>query len=313
MKIEDVRIGGQVMTKTGRIGRVAGACDNGRVYVLFGSEKFPQDLSVCDIEPIACDLRVGDKVRGIGKSLFGVDFQGKIGEVEATNYQASCGTICTRVKWEDGAKCNLAPPGSIELVSDACESCQKEHRAELDQTRLKAFWEGKAAGCKESGEEIAELQVERDAWKRNAAYWRDGLDKLRKEALAESDNFDMLRASGVPGWQIAEHRAKPAHLAIHIEDFRKKPLSEVGKFYVTYNVDASGLIAAIKKTKQSLLSQEARRVVEYVASHDCPVRLPVIYEDMGLIMSAVLDALAEARDAGIIELVDGKYSIAGEE
>jgi len=335
MKISDIRIDGQVMTKTGRIGRVAGACDNGRVYVLFGSEKFPQNLSVCDIEPIARELHVGNKVRGIGKSLFGVDFQGKIGKVEAIGYRTSCGTICTQVKWEDGAKCNLAPPGSIELVSDACESYQKEHRAELDQTRLKAFWEGRAlsndkieklqgklhragAMIESQMEEVGHLAEERDQWKataqnniRNATYWREELDKLQTEALADEKQDFWKNLAIKNGDMLAEllEEEKPIHPAIHIEDFRKKPLSEVGKFYVTCNVDASGFLAAIKKTKRSLLSREARRVVEYITARDCPIDLHTICMDMDAEIDDLLDSLAEAREAGIIELVDGKYQM----
>jgi len=90
--------------------------------------------------------------------------------------------------------------GDIEPVSDPCQSCEMAPVI-TDQ-------------CKQ----IAELQKERDSWKatahqycRNATYWREELEKLQKEALAD---------------------LKPIHPAIHIEDFRKRPLSEVAKCYI---------------------------------------------------------------------------------
>jgi len=166
---------------------------------------------------------------------------------------------------------------------DTCESCQK-----LEAARLKAFWEGKAAGCKESEEKISELQGERDAWKRNADYWRGELEKLQKEALAECN----------------EH----IHPAIHIEDFRKKPLSEVGKFYVTCNVDASGFLAAIEETKRSLLSQKAKAVIEYLQAVG-PCEFGHMVNGLDVDGIDLAGYLAEAREAGIIELVDGKYQM----
>ena len=224
MKIEDVRIDGQVMTKTGRIGRVAGACDNGRVYVLFGSEKFSQNLSVCDIEPIARELRVGDKVQATGRSVtFHENVDGKVGVIKALSTSVG-GIPYADVRYEEGGGNCIALTQLTKI--DACESCemapvitrQCKQIAELEHEKLAAFWEGKAVGCKESEEKIAELQItvdhekgiafwrgrdslsaeikrieeECDQWQttaqnniRNAAYWRKELDKLQKETLAE--------------------------------------------------------------------------------------------------------------------------------
>jgi len=114
MKISEIRIDGPVMTKTGRIGRVTAACDDGRVYVLFGSSDYPENMQASDLGP----------------------------------------------------------------VSDPCNGCQK-----LEATRLKA----------DVGNAMDVLRKDRDNWKatahrycRNAAYWREELEKLQKEALADS-------------------------------------------------------------------------------------------------------------------------------
>ena len=74
-------------------------------------------------------------------------------------------------------------------------------------------------------------------------------------------------------------------------------------------------IAAVAKCykqvepEQLLMSQKARRVVEYLDIRDGPMDLRGIFEDCDLGQGETLDALAEARDAGKITLVNGKYSI----
>jgi len=74
-------------------------------------------------------------------------------------------------------------------------------------------------------------------------------------------------------------------------------------------------IAAVAKCykqvepEQLLMSQKARRVVEYLDQRNGPMDIRGIFEDCGLGQGELLDALAEARDAGKITLVNGKYSI----
>ena len=66
--------------------------------------------------------------------------------------------------------------------------------------------------------------------------------------------------------------------------------------------------------EQLLLSAEARRVIEYLKARDCPISIHHIFESMTNIMSgmAIMDGLIEAREAGIVRLDDGKYSIVRE-
>jgi hypothetical protein len=85
-------------------------------------------------------------------------------------------------------------------------------------------------------------------------------------------------------------------------DREMKPIAEVAKCYKQVEPD------------QLLLSTEARRVVEYLKARDCPISIHHIFESMTNIMSgmAIMDGLIEARDAGIVRLDDGKYSIVRE-
>jgi hypothetical protein len=174
------------MTKTGRIGRVTAACDDGRVYVLFGSSDYPENMQASDLEPVSdsCHFTIGDKVRATGKSLtFGDCVEGKIGEI--ASLCTFNGVKCADVRWGSGRE-NVIP--LIQLTKcDPCVGCQK-----LDQTRLKAFWEGKAEGEHAADRKLEVMEQNRDAWKatakqncRNAFYWREELTKLQKEALAE--------------------------------------------------------------------------------------------------------------------------------
>ena len=61
-----------------------------------------------------------------------------------------------------------------------------------------------------------------------------------------------------------------------------------------------------------LMSQEARRVVEFLEVARYPMYLGGIRTGMESIMSgmAIMDGLIEARDAGVVQLVDGKYQTA---
>ena len=82
-------------------------------------------------------------------------------------------------------------------------------------------------------------------------------------------------------------------------DREMKPLAEVAKCYKQV------------EPEQLLMSQEARRVIEYLRARDCPVYIHIVFEGMKDVMSgaAIMDGLIEAREAGIVRLDDGKYSI----
>lgn len=78
-----------------------------------------------------------------------------------------------------------------------------------------------------------------------------------------------------------------------------KPLAEVAKIYVKVSPD------------KLLMSQAARRIIEYLAAIDRPLYIGGIMEGMKDIMAgmAIMDGIMEARDAGKIALVNGKYEI----
>lgn len=82
-------------------------------------------------------------------------------------------------------------------------------------------------------------------------------------------------------------------------DREMKPLAEVAKCYK--QVEPEDLF----------LSQETRRVIEYLKARDCPISIHHMFESMKEVMSgaAIMDGLIEAREAGIVRLDDGKYSI----
>lgn len=76
-----------------------------------------------------------------------------------------------------------------------------------------------------------------------------------------------------------------------------RPLAEVAKCYVQV------------EPEKLFLSQDAKRVIEYLAAMDTPISLQIIYTDMGVYLPALLDALVQAREAGVVRLDDGKYSL----
>ena len=62
---------------------------------------------------------------------------------------------------------------------------------------------------------------------------------------------------------------------------------------------------------QPELSQAARRVIEYMTAMNRPLYIGGILEGMKDIMSGmvIMDGIMEARDAGRIRLIEGKYEI----
>jgi hypothetical protein len=229
MKIGEVQINGRAMTKTGRIGRVTAACDDGRVYVLFGSSDYPENMQASDLGPVSdpctdCQ-KLADSFQA-GKNLGFAEAE-LVHELEKS-----------------------AAPKTIELQS----------------------------------KKITELQKERDNWEataqqhcRNAAHWREELEKLQKEALAECDENHI-------------------HPAIHIEDFRKRPLSEVAKCY-------------IRVAPEKLLMSDGARIICELLEGSGPMTSSQIADRLHLLERCILESITESRDVGKIRLVGGKYEI----
>ena len=205
----------------------------------------------------------------------------------------------------------------MEPVSDPCDGCQKLRKDLLEQIDATCYWKTMVKPLLEekdrSGQKLAELQAkldksytrfgeldrmlgrvgkERDQWKcvatghkRNAAYWREDLTKLQKETLAECKSH--INCAG---------------------DYDTKPLSEVAKIYVTSRIDASQMLAGIRKVQQKLLSDDARIVCELLEGSG-PMTSREIASRLIIREMCVLESIIEARDAGMISLVDGKYQI----
>jgi hypothetical protein len=250
-------------------------------------------INRCDpIAPDACEFHVGDKVRAIGPSECGyTDNIGLEGEIKVVLPDG----IFT-CQWRNRI-CNNMPAGSIEHVCESCEmaatiTSQCKQIAEL-QTALNQ----KRERVSDQNAELARLSEERNELKaeihqhcRNAVYWREELEKLQKEALAECER--------VPLHEVAKTTIMPQFVAgnIHIAATGKVMLEELKKF-----------------SWKPKLSPEARYMVEYLTARDDPADLDVIFEDFGMDIGSALSGLSEARDAGIIQLSEGKYSLVKEE
>lgn len=83
----------------------------------------------------------------------------------------------------------------------------------------------------------------------------------------------------------------------HCDHFR--PLAEVAKCYIQV------------EPERLFLSQDAKRVIEFLTATDTPVAFWRIAEGMKDLVSgaAIIDGLIEAREAGIVRLDEGKYSL----
>lgn len=275
MKIETVGINQNVYAPGGHVGRVVEISQNGQVHLDFGPNNFHYaPFFVGDLAPVSdpCQCAKGDKVRAIGPSLYNVGVVGKTFEVIDPDYHSADDGQVVMVTGN-----YLIKPENL-VKCDPCEGCQK---------LAESYREGRKDEWRDNRQRIAELRRSRDEWEatayrycRNAAYWREELTKLQKEALAECDENHI-------------------HPAIHIEDFRKRPLSEVAKCYIRV------------APEKLLMSREARRIIEILRAWDCPASLRSLAEFVGSI-PGVVDGLIEAREAGIVRLDDGKYSIVGD-
>jgi hypothetical protein len=247
------------MTKTGRIGRVTAVIDDGRTYVMFGSSEYPDKMFAHELEPVSdsCHFAKGDKVRATGKSLtFGDLVEGKIGKIDSL-----CtfnGVKCADVRWGSGRE-NVIP--LIQLTKcDTCGSCQK--LSSMNESL--EYWRTACASAR-----------------RDAAYWREELDKLQTEAMAECKTWQNLAS-------IYYHQ--------QVDACHKVPLGEVAKIYVQVTPE------------KLLLSHDACRVMT-ILSEGGEMSSPRIAGRLELPTWRVVDAIIELRDAGRIELLDGKYQI----
>jgi len=121
------------------------------------------------------------------------------------------------------------------IGSDVCESCQIQSKvaardleivrlqAECEKEKLKAFWDGRKAERRASEEKMAEWKTTAQEAYRNAAYWREELTKLQKEALTERD----LKEHG----RIVPNGIMGSEMPCHFFD-ELKPLGEVAKIYI---------------------------------------------------------------------------------
>lgn len=242
---------------------------------------------------------------------------GRIGRITAIY-----GPVVVYVVFGGNACADCMRARDLTPVSDPCADCQK-----LEQTRLKAFREGKAS-CHD---QIIGLISARDNWKadaerycRNAAYCREELSKLQKEALAECDDAQTLTEC----YEILKHIPEctqhgtwcPEHMIDWIKSRKHEEedriaerdhalLAEVAKIYVTTRIDASQMLAGIRKVQQKLLSDDARIVCELLEGTG-PMTSLQIAGRLNLLERCILESIIEARDAGKISLVDGEYSIA---
>ena len=134
----------------------------------------------------------------------------------------------------------------IEPVSDPCEGCQK-----LEQTRLKAFWEGRAAEKEATENAMNVLRKDRDNYKRLskgrgeciAVMWAD-LEKEKLKAFQEGEKAADKKIASMDEscgyWKAAceEARRNAAYWREELEKLQKealvdsKSLAEVAKIYI---------------------------------------------------------------------------------
>jgi hypothetical protein len=127
---------------------------------------------------------------------------------------------------------------------------------------------------------------------------REGGLKLEHNGLTWNEHVENVEEvcdlpMGLPGEYLCGGLLRIAYP----EDFR--PLRETAKCYI--QVEPETLF----------LSQDAKRVVEFLTAADTPVAFWRIAEGMKDMVSgaAIIDGLIEAREAGIVRLDEGKYSL----
>lgn len=150
MKISEIRIDGRVMTKTGRIGRIITAHNNGAVHVMFGTG-VANPMWASELEPVSDPRQSCEMAATITSQCKQIaDLQGRLDE--------------------------------MTLRSNAnCRKATTEFFRGRDLTN---------AQIKTTEEERDQWKATAQQYCRNAFYWREELTELQKEALAECQPLD---------------------------------------------------------------------------------------------------------------------------
>ena len=139
------------------------------------------------------------------------------------------------------------------------------------------------------------------AIEKEGGMWIETADRTRFPVHAECVQpvVDLSIALGKTQRALNEASKRCDYWQREYVDREMKQLAEVAKCYKQV------------EPEKLLMSQEARRVVEFLEVARYPMYLGGIRTGMESIMSgmAIMDGLIEARDLGKIRLVDGKYSI----
>jgi len=281
MKIEDARIGKDVKCPALE-GKIVEINEN-EITVRAESGLRYRGLAAI-FEPV-CKFKVGDRVKQVGPSECGyTDNMGQVGKI---TYVHKEGTF--EVLWDNGARNTMTLAGFVH--ANDCESCemaatitsQCEQIANLQKSleheKAKSYWQGRSVENTINCGAITILRKDRDNW----------------EELCEKAQVDVAKhMRNADYWREELTKLQNEALA------DSKPLGEVAKIYVRI------------QPEKLLLSQEARRVVELLAS-DGPRDYRSIAATFEGDWGKTMDGIIEARDAGKIKLVDGKYQITREE
>lgn len=154
--------------------------------------------------------------------------------------------------------------------------------------------------------QIAELQRSVDAWTetaarhcRNESYYRDELTKLQQEARLESDEHPSVWTVAPTiriGDKVCLHGKAKTVSRCYNGQSGMLPLSEVAKCYKQVNPE------------DLFLSDDAKIVCEFMRANG-PTTSYEISERLHMLERCVIESLIEAKEAGIVRLDDGKYSI----
>lgn len=275
MKVEDIRIGMKLRNPhAGRTGKVTKIEREGGLELV--SRGLTWNEHVENVEPVG-ELHIGDYVRATGKSTtFGENVEGKIGIIDSF-MNAADGAMCADIRW----LC-----GSSNLVKISQLTPLDKFRV---GDRVRMIGPSASGGIEDIGGNGI-IRAIRSSSRWCECVWDSGHINIMPPTSIEhvTKSFDDL----FPDDELL------IHPAIHIEDFR--PLIEVAKCYIQV------------EPERLLLSQDARRVIEYLTAVDTPIAFYRIAEGLKDMVSgaAIIDGLIEAREAGIVRLDGGKYSIA---
>lgn len=151
MKISEIRIDGRVMTKTGRIGRIITAHNNGAVHVMFGTG-VANPMWASELEPVSDPCQSCEMAATITSQCKQIaDLQGRLDEM---TLRSNVNCLKATTEFFRGRDLTNAQIKTTEEERDAWKATAKQN-------------------C------------------RNAFYWREELTKLQKEALKEYATWQM--------------------------------------------------------------------------------------------------------------------------